>query len=36
MTLHYNQKNKKDIDLGKKGFLDLSNEFKEFIFNAFR
>ena len=29
---HYNQKNKKDIDLGKKAALDLSNE--EFIFNA--
>ena len=29
---HYNSKNKKDIDLGKKTALDLSNE--EFIFNA--
>ena len=29
---HYNQKNKKDIDLGNKAALDLSNE--EFIFNA--
>ena len=29
---HYNSKNKKDIDLGKKAALDLSNE--EFIFNA--
>ena len=29
---HYNLKNKKDIDLGKKTALDLSNE--EFIFNA--
>jgi beta-ketodecanoyl-[acyl-carrier-protein] synthase len=29
---HYNQKNKRDIDLGKKAALDLSNE--EFIFNA--